>query len=161
MRRRIIVLAASAVVLLTGGLAVAQVAKEQGAQENHTPGLVELMMVTQTHHSKLWLAGTARNWRLADYQIDEIKEQLETVSRKVPDYKGVPVGSMIHNLMSPPIAEIERAIKARDQRKFVAAFDKLTAACNGCHTGADRGFIVIQRPGFSAFPNQSFAPKKN
>jgi hypothetical protein len=62
--------------------------------------------------------------------------------------------------MLPPIVEVESAIKARDREKFAVAFDKATAACNTCHVGANRGFIVIQRPATSAFPNQSFAPKR-
>jgi hypothetical protein len=49
---------------------------------------------------------------------------------------------------------------ARDFAKFTGAFDKLTAACNACHEAANRGFIVIQRPATSAFPNQSFAPQR-
>jgi hypothetical protein len=118
------------------------------------------MMATQSHHAKLWLAGNARNWDLADYQIDELKEGLEDAAKDIPDYKRVPVGRMIDDLMMPPIAEIESAIKARDGAKFAAAFDKLTAACNACHQGSNRGFIVIQRPAASSFPNQSFAPKR-
>ena len=59
-----------------------------------------------------------------------------------------------------PIGEIEAAIKARDGKAFTTAFDKLTAACNACHEAANRGFIVIQRPAASAFPNQSFAPRR-
>jgi len=132
----------------------------EAAKEAHSPGLVEIMMATQSHHAKLWLAGNARNWDLADYQIDELKEGLEDAAKDIPDYKGVPVGRMIDDLMMPPIAEIESAIKARDGAKFAAAFDKLTAACNACHQGSNRGFIVIQRPAASSFPNQSFAPKR-
>jgi len=124
------------------------------------PGLVEIMMATQSHHAKLWYAGNAQNWELADYQVDELKEGLEDAAKLIPDYKGVPVGSMIENLMMPPIAEVEGAIKTRDRTKFAAAYDKLTAACNACHEGSKRGFIVIQRPAGQAFPNQSFAPKR-
>jgi hypothetical protein len=40
------------------------------------------------------------------------------------------------------------------------AYNNLTAACNTCHQSANRPFIVIQRPTGSAFPNQSFAPKR-
>jgi hypothetical protein len=60
-----------------------------------------------------------------------------------------------------PIAEVEKAVKARDRVAFVAAFDKLTAACNACHQAANRAFIVIQRPVGATFPNQPFAPKRN
>jgi len=141
-------------VFLTG-FAVGEPAKEAPG-----PGLVEIMMATQSHHAKVWLAGNARNWELADYQVDELKEGLEDAAKKISDYKGVPVGSMIENLMMPPIGEVETAIKAKDRAKFVAAFDKMTAACNNCHVGANKGFIVIQRPPSSPFPNQSFEPKR-
>jgi hypothetical protein len=109
---------------------------------------------------KLWLAGNARNWELADYQAGELKELLEDIAKRIPVYKEVPVGKMIEATTMPPIGELEAAIKAQDSKTFAAAFDKLTAACNACHEGANRGFIVIQRPASSPFPNQSFAPKR-
>ena len=155
MNKRMTAAAAGLATVLTAGIAAGEAAKEA-----HSPGLVEIMMATQSHHAKLWLAGNARNWDLADYQIDELKEGLEDAAKDIPDYKGVPVGRMIDDLMMPPIAEIESAIKARDGAKFAAAFDRLTAACNACHQGSTRGFIVIQRPAASSFPNQSFAPKR-
>ena len=126
----------------------------------YVPGLVEFMMTVQTHHTKLWLAGNARNWELADYQLDEMKELVEEIAKRVPKYRDVPVGQMIEAATLPPIADIEAAIKARDGKKFAVAFDALTAACNACHEAANRGFIVIQRPANSPFPNQSFAPKR-
>jgi hypothetical protein len=126
----------------------------------YAPGLVEFMVQVQHHHTKLWLAGNARNWDLADYQADELKELLEDIAKRIPDYKGTPVGKMIEAVTMPPIGDIEAAIKARDSKKFATAFDQLTAACNACHEAAKRGFIVIQRPATSPFPNQSFAPRR-
>jgi len=145
----------------TAGLAVALSAGFAiGEPAQHGPNLIDFMVTTQTHHAKLWYAGNARNWELADYQVDELKEALEDAGKLIPDYKGVPVRAMIDNLMMPPIEDVESAIKARDRAKFVAAYDKLTAACNTCHQGSKRGFIVVQRPVGMAFPNQSFAPAK-
>ena len=126
----------------------------------YEPGLVEFMMLVQNHHAKLWLAGNARNWELADYQVDELKELLEDIAKRIPVYKEVPVGKMIEATTMAPIDEVEAAIKARDGKAFASAFDKLTAACNSCHEAANRGFIVVQRPAASGFPNQSFAPKR-
>jgi hypothetical protein len=126
----------------------------------YEPGLVEFMAHVQNHHAKLWLAGNARNWELADYQVDELKELLEDIAKRIPVYKDVPVGKMIESTTMAPIGEIEAAIKARDAKTFASAFDKLTGACNACHEAANRGFIVIQRPATSPFPNQSFAPKR-
>jgi hypothetical protein len=71
-----------------------------------------------------------------------------------------PVGRMVETTAMAPIKEVEAAVKAKDRARFIAAFDKLTAACNTCHQSSNRPFIVVQRPTGSAFPNQSFAPKK-
>ncbi len=126
----------------------------------YEPGLVEFMLTVQSHHAKLWLAGNARNWELAEYQADELKELIEDIATRVPVYKDVPVGKMIEAASLPPLGDVEKAIKARDGKAFAGAFDKLTAACNACHQAANRGFIVIQRPAASPFPNQSFAPER-
>jgi hypothetical protein len=126
----------------------------------YEPGLVEFMLTVQSHHAKLWLAGNASNWELAEYQADELKELIEDIATRVPVYKDVPVGKMIEAASLPPLGDVEKAIKARDGKAFAGAFDKLTAACNACHGAANRGFIVIQRPAASPFPNQSFAPER-
>jgi hypothetical protein len=144
----------TALTLITATSATGEPAKP------YEPGLVEFMMTVQSHHAKLWLAGNARNWDLADYQADELKELLEDIAKRIPVYKEVPVGKMIESATMAPIGEIEAAIKARDGKAFATAFDKLTTACNACHEAANRGFIVVQRPAASAFPNQSFAPKR-
>lgn len=130
------------------------------AKEPFSLGFAEVMIFTQIRHAKLWLAGDVRNWDLADYQIDELKEGLEDAIKHFPTYKDVPAGQMIENLMMAPIGDVETAIRARDHAKFVAAFDKLSSACNTCHQGANRPFIVVQRPAASPFPNQSFGPKR-
>jgi hypothetical protein len=151
----------SAIALITGLAIVSAttVATSEPAQP-YTPGLVEFMAHVQSHHVKLWLAGNARNWDLADYQADELKELFEDIAKRVPKYRDVPIGQMIESTTMAPISEIEGAIKSRDSGKFIAAFDRLTAACNSCHEAANRGFIVIQRPATSPFPNQQFAPRR-
>lgn len=126
----------------------------------YEPGLVEFMLTVQSHHTKLWLAGNARNWDLAEYQADELKELIEDIASRVPVYKDVPVGKMIDTATLPPLGDIEKAIKDRDGKAFASGFDKLTAACNACHEASNRGFVVIQRPTSSPFANQSFAPKR-
>jgi len=149
-----VLLTGLALVGAPGGGAIGEPAKP------YEPGLVEFMMTVQSHHAKLWLAGNARNWELADYQADELKELLEDIAKRIPVYKDVPVGKMIEATVMAPVGEVEAAVKARDGKAFASAFDKLTAACNSCHEAANRGFIVVQRPATSAFPNQSFAPKR-
>jgi hypothetical protein len=81
------------------------------------------MLTTQSRNAKLWLAGSVGNWELAAYQADELKEGLEEAGKLVPDYKGIPVGKMVDDLIMPRIEEVESAIKARDRAKFPAAYD--------------------------------------
>ena len=149
-----------AVLMTTLGLVAATTHAACETAQPYTPGLVEFMMHVQSHHAKLWLAGNARNWDLADYQLDELKELLEDIAKRVPEYKGVPVGKMIEASTMPPINDIEGAITARNSARFATGFDRLTTACNSCHEAANRGFIIIQRPAVSAYPNQSFVPRK-
>ena len=137
-----------------------QPATGAAGQAAYVPGLGEFMLATQARHAKLWLAGNAQNWDLADYQIDELKEGLEDAAKHVPMLKGLPVGKMIELMMEGPIAEMERVIKAKDRNRFAVAFDKITEACNSCHQAASRPFIVVQRPASSTFSNQSFAPAR-
>jgi hypothetical protein len=146
--------------IATFTLAVATGSAISEPAKPYEPGLVEFMLTVQSHHTKLWLAGNARNWELAEYQADELKELIEDIASRVPVYKDVPVGKMIDTATLPPLGDMEKAIKDRDGKAFASAFDKLTAACNACHEASNRGFVVIQRPTSSPFANQSFAPRR-
>ena len=57
-------------------------------------------------------------------------------------------------------AELEKAIEAKNNAQFAAAFDALTDGCNSCHTNAGKPFIRIQRPSELPVSNQNFTPAK-
>jgi hypothetical protein len=122
-------------------------------QEPYQPGLGELMALQQMRHIKLWLAGRAGNWPLADYQIGELREGFDEVNKLLG-------GDTVEKAVGAPIATLQTAIDGKDRAAFAGAFDKLTAGCNSCHHTLERGFIVIQRPQTSPYGNQSFAPQK-
>ena len=109
------------------------------------PGLGEFMAATQLRHAKLWFAGKARNWDLAAYEVDEIKEGLEDAIKQVPVHEGLPVGDMITTILLPALDAVDKAVDAKNSAQFATAFDKLTLACNTCHAGAKKEFIRIQR----------------
>jgi hypothetical protein len=135
-------------------------APTQDVSKSYVPGLGEFMGRIQADHAKLWLAGEARNWELAGYQLGELKEVFSDVQDLVPRYQNVPVGEMIDAIITGTIADLEDAIATRSFSKFSASFDKLTAACNSCHQAANRAYIAIRRPTQSNFSNQDFAPAK-
>jgi hypothetical protein len=131
-----------------------------GAKESYASGLGEIMSLQQMRHLKLWFAGQAKNWPLADYELDELEEGFDDVIKFFPVKDDMQIAQMVVSTVRPVLPEMKKAIDARDEAKFAAAFDKLTAACNACHQAANHAFIVIQRPTSLPYTNQSFTPKK-
>jgi hypothetical protein len=125
-----------------------------GAQEASIPPKVsEIMTRQQTRHIKLWFAGRAGNWRLADYEIDALGDGFDDLSQQFG-------GDTVEKAVGAPISALEKAIDAKDRDAFVSAFDKLTAGCNSCHRSLNHGYIVIQRPTSSPYSDQFFATQK-
>ncbi len=123
------------------------------ASEPYQPGLGEIMALQQMRHIKLWFAGRAGNWPLADYEIDELKEGFDEVDQRLG-------GDMVEKAVGAQLATLEKTVTAKDGAAFARAFDKLTAGCNSCHQALDHAFIVIQRPTSLPYSNQSFAAPK-
>jgi hypothetical protein len=140
------VIATFCICLILAPLAVAQ-------QYAYKPPLGDIMGKIQLRHIKLWFAGKLANWELAAYEADEIRASLESAADL---YRGIPV-ELITNT-AEPILEIGKAIEAKDSTMFAQAYADLTAACNACHVGIGRGFIVMQVPTASPFSDQTFAP---
>ena len=132
-------------------------AAEKSTKEFYSPGLGEFMSATQLRHAKLWFAGEAKNWELASYEIDEIKEGLEDAAKLHPTHDGIPVADLIKANMAAPLDELTKAIEAGKSADFTVAFDRLTSACNACHAGAQHAYIRIQRPSALPVSNQAFA----
>ena len=126
----------------------------------YTPGLGEIMTLTQMRHTKLWFAGQAGNWPLASYEVDELKEGLEDAVTFHPTHKDspLPIPDLIDKIMTLPVKNLAEAVTAQDLKKFTAAFDDLTAACNQCHMAANFGFNVVTRPTANPYTNQNFQP---
>jgi len=131
-----------------------QAATPGPASEPYEPGLGEIMALQQMRHIKLWFAGSAGNWPLADYEIDELKDGFADVNQRLG-------GDTVEKAVGAQIAALEKAVEAKDRAAFASAFDKLTADCNSCHHTLDHAFIVIQRPTSLPYSNQSFAAPHN
>ena len=123
------------------------------AEDAMTPGLGEIMTLQQLRHIKLWFAGRAGNWLLADYEVDELGEGFDDVNKLLG-------GDTVDKMVGGPMKELQKAIDDKNSAAFTAAFDRLTAGCNSCHHTLDHGFIAIQRPTSLPYSNQNFAPQK-
>jgi len=124
--------------------------------KTYVPGLEQFMNVILMEHNKLWFAAKARNWRLAEYLLGEIKEVMGDVQDLVPTFKNLPLADMLDAVITKEIAALEKTIEAKDYKAFVSGYDKLTQACNACHQGTQNEFIVIERPTRPVFTNQVY-----
>ena len=127
----------------------------------YVPGLGEIMAATQMRHLKLWYAGAAQNWPLANYEVDELAEGFADAARYHPHHKDAPrpLPELIPQFTAAPIAALRTAIAAHDAPAFAAAYDALTAGCNGCHAAAGFAVNAVIRPTANPYSNQQFAPQ--
>lgn len=118
----------------------------------YKPGLGEFMSGIQVHHAKLYYAGTAANWKLANFEAGEIKETLEDVEKYCQDRPEVQSLPMIQ----PAMDSINAAIRVQSLINFKSAFLLLTNTCNNCHRATQHEFNVIKIPDSPPFTNQEY-----
>jgi len=126
------------------------------------PGLGDLMTAfVQPRHTKLGLAGAARNWDYAAYELGELRESFDDVGKLILKHGTLAIPPAIAATVKPPMEALDAAIKAKDPAAFTKGYADLTDACNACHKSADHPMIVIQVPtvGGTAFPDQDFNPQ--
>ena len=130
-------------------------ARAQTAQPDYHPSLGDLMtMAVQPRHIKLGLAGHARNWPYLAYEAGELRNAFNRVARTVPTYRNSDMAAMVASNIKDPLDRLEDAIKARDGRRFDAAYGAVTHACNSCHEGLGHPEVVIQTPRAGMYPDQ-------
>lgn len=120
--------------------------------KTYKPGLGEFMSGIQVHHAKLWFAGTAGNWALADFEIKEIGEAIDDINSYCtdrPEVASLPV-------IKPALDSVNAAIRDKSIPKFKNSFLLLTNTCNTCHRATHHEFNVIQAPATPPFSNQVF-----
>ena len=116
------------------------------------PGLGELMLGIQTHHAKLWFAGKNENWKLANFEMDEIRELIEMARKIETDRKEINSLPMIF----PALDSLTISINNKNEKLFENDFVMLTNTCNACHTKTNFEFNVIVVPSSPPVTNQDF-----
>jgi len=120
--------------------------------KSYKPGFGEFMSSIQIHHEKLWFAGINENWKLAEFEIGEIKENIEGIEAYCTnrsETKSIP-------MIKPVLDSISQSIAQNNSQTFKSNFILLTNTCNSCHKAVDFGFNVIKVPESPPFSNQVF-----
>lgn len=118
----------------------------------YTPGFGDIMGGIQRHHSKLWFSGNNKNWKLAEFEIHEIKENFEDLEKYHECKNEIKYIAMIE----PVLQTLDSVIKEKNFEQFEENFMLLTNTCNSCHTVTNHEYIKIKTPDFQANINQVF-----
>jgi hypothetical protein len=110
----------------------------------------------QPRHIKLWLAGKDQNWVFADYERHNIGGVFSRLAAAIPTYKGAPNADLIATFVTPQLAALDAAIKAKNEGAFIEAYGALTNACNGCHQATGHEWVVIKVPDSGSVSDQDF-----
>jgi hypothetical protein len=150
--------AISLLVLLAAGLSLSAFAADP---PDYRPSTSDLMTgFIQPRHAKLFLAGQARNWDLAEYERHNLGGAFARMAAAAPKIGDAATGDLIAAFVMPPLADLETAIKAKDDKAFQQAFDTLTAGCNGCHQATGHPVVMLKRPAGDPYPDQDFGPPR-
>ena len=125
---------------------------QKKVDESYKPGLGEFMSNIQIHHAKLWFAGINKNWKLAEFEIDEISETLDDIKKFESEREEVKVLPIIN----PAIDSIKSAINNKSLSSFKTDFINLTNTCNACHKEVHYEFNKVKIPDSPPFSNQVF-----
>jgi hypothetical protein len=137
--------------------AVSVVYAAEAGNRAYVPGLGEIMALQQMRHAKLWFAGSNKNWQLAAYELDELREGFADAENLHSVQDQIPVAQLVDKITTKPLEEVGKAIEEKNSTLFSKTFDGLTMACNECHQAAKHAYIVIKRPDPLPFGNQDFS----
>ena len=118
----------------------------------YKPGFGFLMTNIQAHHAKLWFAGINKNWKLAKFEIKELKEIVEEIETYQKNRKE----TKLMNMIEPELEAISKAIEQKNPELFKEKYNKLTLSCNKCHKLTDFEYNIAKVPETNEFSNQEF-----
>jgi hypothetical protein len=105
------------------------------------PGMDRLMAEVGPRMHRLYYAGKAGNWRLADYFYKSIVKQLRLCGFSRPRYE-----EDLARYIEEDCAPVKAALKARDATGFEAACQHMVAQANHYHGVFGKPWIVWRMP---------------
>jgi hypothetical protein len=111
-----------------------------------------------TNIAKLYFAGKAQNWLLAEFELHEVEENLGRAVALRPEEHGTNLVGLNDGFKQTQLAALRTATQLKDWNAFQSAYSEAVGVCNGCHEETARPFIVITVPAAPPVPNQQWEP---
>lgn len=108
---------------------------------NQLGGFDQTMIQIGYRYTELYWAGQDENWAYAQYQIEEMRGEMESGFERRPEREASAQPFMNHVL-----PQLEEAAVEGDRAMFEQRFAEMTNNCNACHTMEQVPFIVVREP---------------
>jgi hypothetical protein len=129
---------------------------ELDEMKDQVPGLGEFMNAMQLHIAKLWYAGGAGNWKLADYELHELTEGIQGAESLHAEKNNVKITPVLQAMQKTLVDSLALAVKANDEIQFKLAYGRTISTCNDCHKAAGYPFIYVINPTGEPIMNQAW-----
>jgi hypothetical protein len=134
--------------------------------KDKAPDQAHAMMSVAYHFNNMWFAAEARNWPLAEFYWNETRSHLRWAVRIIPVRKDkagkeVKLAEILDAMENTPLKQLQEAIQAKDDEKFIAAYKFTLETCYACHKASEKPFVRPQIPDRPAEPTINFDPQAN
>jgi len=142
---------------------VATLAADVAALKDKAVDQAHAMASVEYHYSRLWFAGKAANWPLAQFYWNETRSHLRWAVRVIPIRKDnagkeVNLRNILEAFENTPLKQLEEAIAAKDSAKFEASYKFTLETCYSCHKAADKPYLRPKIPESPGDPMINFDP---
>jgi hypothetical protein len=126
------------------------------ATPDHALELALPMSNMQRYMDKLYFAGTEQNWKLAEFYLHEIHEQVEAIEEAHITEDGLNLSQLAPEHLETQIQSCSHVAREHDAGAFLEHYHTLVNQCNACHLTTRHGFIQIRIPDHSMIRNQQY-----
>lgn len=133
-----------------------EIAANQEVSQSEEIPLIYHMSFISRYSKKLYFAGEAENWELADIYSHEIEEISEDIIARNEEHNGINISELMESMLLPQVESVEEAIDNGDREMFLDRYNVMIQSCNQCHTATDYGAVKITVPETNPF-NQDFS----
>lgn len=99
----------------------------------------------------LWFAAQKKNWPLANYYLNEMRNRIRWEVHVNPGPKGadgnpVDMQAIFDGIDNGSLATVKKSIEMKDSKQFVTDYKRLLEDCYSCHKAANRPYLRLMVP---------------